>query len=137
MCFLLIGLGFYARKASTEAKIVVDWSTASELDTVGFYLYRSQAETGPGVQVNAELIPASKDSQTGGAYRYTDTNVVPGHVYYYFLEDVSSDGEKKMHGPVIVKAQSSGKLEWFLTIVFAVVTLFGFLTLVWPRRKRG
>jgi hypothetical protein len=132
---LLVGLGVYTRKALTEAKIVVEWSTASELNTVGFNLFRSQTEADPGVLVNAELIPASEDAQTGGEYRYTDTNVVPGQVYYYYLEDVSAGGETKIHGPVIVKAQANGKLEWFLIIVFTVIILFGLLTLLWPRRK--
>lgn len=135
MVVIVLGLGLYAKKASTQARIVVEWSTASELDTVGFNLFRSQTASDPGVQVNPELIPASQDTQTGGDYRYTDNFVVSGKEYYYYLEDVSMGGSIQRHGPVIVKAESSGKIVWFLTFFFTAVTLFGFITLIWPRRQ--
>jgi hypothetical protein len=129
-----LGLGTYASKISKHARVVVEWSTASEFDTVGFNLLRSETTTDPGKLVNDNLIPASDDSQTGGDYRYTDSTVVPGRVYYYYLEDVSADGSINKHGPVEVKAQVDGKIEWFLTIALATVTIFGTMTLIWPRR---
>lgn len=137
MGIIVLGLGFYTRKVSSEARVVIEWSTASELHTVGYNLYRSENSTDPGELVNIELIPVSEDAQTGGDYRYIDMNVVPGRVYCYYLEDVNADGTTNRHGPVEVKAQASGKIELFVTIALSAVTLFGFASLIWPRSKTG
>ena len=39
-----------------SARVVVEWSTASELDTAGFNLYRSESPDGPFEKVNQNLI---------------------------------------------------------------------------------
>jgi hypothetical protein len=135
LSLLVIGLGYSIKETSTKALVVVKWSTASELDTVGYNLYRSETSTDPGIRMNVDLIAASEDSQTGGDYQYRDTNVKPGKVYYYYLEDVSSDGTTSRHGPVVVKAQAGGRIEWILTFALVAVTLVGIGTLIWPRRK--
>jgi hypothetical protein len=134
---LFLGLVFYAWKEYDDVRVVVEWSTASELDTVGFNIYRSDTPTDPGILVNADLIPASDDAQTGGDYSYTDKDIVPGQVYYYYLEDVSAHGATNRHGPVEVKAQANGKIVWILIIALAVVVLFGVVVINWPRRKTG
>ena len=135
--FILIGFVFFAWKEYRVARVVVAWSTASELDTVGFNIYRSDTPTDPGILVNVDLIPASDDAQTGGDYRYTDKDIVPGRVYYYYLEDVNTHGVKNRHGPVEVKAQANGNIVWILLIILAVVALFGSVIIAWPRRKTG
>ena len=137
LLIVVIAMGLFARKSSTEARVEIEWSTASELDTVGFNIFRSENETDPGIQVNSELIPASQDAQAGANYQFTDAHVIPGKVYYYYLEDVSSDGILRKHGPVTVKAESSGLLEWGLTGAFALIILLGIIILVWPKRKTG
>jgi hypothetical protein len=134
---ILFGLFFYAWKEYRVARVVVDWSTASELDTVGFNIYRSDDPTDPGILVNVDLIPASEDAQTGGDYSYTDKDIVPGRVYYYYLEDVNTHGVTNRHGPVEVKAQAHGNIVWILLITLAVVVLFGIVIIAWLRRKTG
>jgi hypothetical protein len=135
--FILFGLVFYAWKEYRDARVVVEWSTASELDTVGFNIYRSDTPTDPGILVNVDLIPASEDAQTGGDYSYTDEDIVPGRVYYYYLEDVNAHGATNRHGPVKVIAQVNGNIVWILIITLAVVVLFGIAVVAWPRRKTG
>ena len=134
---LFFGFVFYTWKEYDDARVVVEWSTASEFDTVGFNIYRSDTPTDPGILVNADLIPASEDAQTGGDYSYVDRDIVPGQVYYYYLEDVSAQGATNRHGPVEVKAQANGKIVWMLVIALAVVVLFGVAVINWPRRKTG
>jgi hypothetical protein len=134
---IFLVLVIYAWKEYSDAKVVVEWSTASEFNTVGFNIYRSDTPTAPGVLMNTELIMASDDAQTGGDYSYTDNDIVPGRVYYYYLEDVSADGATNKHGPVEVKAQANGKMAWLLIIALAVVVLFGIAVITWPRRKTG
>jgi len=114
---------------------VVEWSTASELNTVGFNIFRGDTPTDPGVRVNTELIPASEDTLTGGDYQYTDEDIVPGQVYYYYLEDVSADGATNRHGPIEVQAQATMKIGWALVITLAVVISFSVMVITWIRRK--
>ena len=95
----------------TASRVVVEWATASEINTSGFNLYRSGQADGPYVKVNAQLIPASTDPLVGGKYRYEDTSVISGRTYYYQLEDVELDGASTRHGPITVTASSAWGLD--------------------------
>ena len=120
--------------------VIVEWTTGSEVDTAGFNLYRSESAEGPYVKINRELIPPSSDPILGGQYVYTDTNVVPGRVYYYQLEDVELDGASTRHGPVEVVARASSPFafenlaaSWPLAVLIAVLALGGAIL----TRRRG
>ncbi|MGE5141568.1 MAG: hypothetical protein ACM3JD_19035 [Rudaea sp.] len=89
---------------------VLTWSTATEVNTAGFNLYRGDSSDGPFVKVNVEMIPASQNALTGGRYQFGDTDVVPGQTYYYQLEDVEYSGQTTRHGPIEIKALSSNWL---------------------------
>ena len=65
-------MGGLAWREFTHAAVEVEWTTASELSTVGFDLYRSDSQEGVYQKVNDELIPASPDPLTGGSYTYLD-----------------------------------------------------------------
>jgi hypothetical protein len=128
-------LGVIGYRASREARVLVEWSTASELDTVGFNIYRSEDPQATGQRINLELVPASEDSQAGGDYTYIDKNVSSGHTYYYFLEDVNSGGIASRHGPVVVKAQAGGMVElWSAGILFCSAIAIAGLQLI-PRHR--
>jgi hypothetical protein len=107
-------LGYRALTAGADAVVIVEWTTASELDTAGFNLYRSDNPEGPFIRVNERLIPASMDPLIGGSYVYTDTNVVAGRTYYYQLEDVEVTGKATRHGPIAVKAEGGRTTEMLL-----------------------
>ncbi|MGD8791316.1 MAG: kelch repeat-containing protein [Anaerolineae bacterium] len=80
--------------------IRLDWETASEIDNVGFNLYR-QAAQGEPVRLNAALIPSQNPgSTTGATYTFLDDAAEPGVTYYYWLEDVDVYGWATLHGPV-------------------------------------
>ncbi|NLT72651.1 MAG: DUF11 domain-containing protein [Chloroflexi bacterium] len=84
-----------------ESAIEVTWETASELNNVGFNLYRAESAEGERVKLNGDLIPArALGSVSGAAYSYTDSAVVAGATYYYWLEDVDASGAATIHGPV-------------------------------------
>ena len=84
------------------AQVTLDWKTASEINTAGFNVYRSESVDGPYVRINSQLIPASTDSLVGGKYEYQDTTVSPGKTYYYQLEDVEYNGASTRHPAVSV-----------------------------------
>mgnify|MGYP000290272852 CR=1 FL=1 len=80
------------------------WSTASELDLVGFNLYRSTRPGGPYVRLNSTLIPAQRPgSPIGASYSWLDRGLRLGRVYYYRLEQVDMSGATTQHGPLEVR----------------------------------
>jgi hypothetical protein len=128
---LLAGLVFVYRawRSWGHATIVIEWSTASEMDTAGFNLYRSQSEAGPWQRINQSLIPGSDDPLTGGSYQYEDHQVAPGLTYYYMLEDVDTSGATSREGPRLVQARRSGLNDAFLALIMIVTGAFGWLSL--------
>jgi len=107
----VILLGLYALvtgwQAYSRPQVVVAWSTATELDTAGFNLYRSASPEGPFLPANTALIPSSPDPLTGGDYEFVDDRVQPGIVYFYQLEEVEYSGATQRFDPIQVTAGGS------------------------------
>ncbi len=105
-----------------QGGVLLTWETGTEIDNVGFHLYRGARPEGPFELVNERLIPATGDPLTGGEYTFLDTTAPPGTTYYV-LEDVDANGTRTTHGPVsvFVQAQSTSYgPSIFLPIVTAV-----------------
>ena len=95
----LIGLSSLTATPGVE-RIIIAWSTASEIDTVGFNLYRAEAEAGKYIKINSSLIPAQGSATKGTSYESIDTNVQNRKTYYYKLEDINTKGISTFHGTV-------------------------------------
>jgi len=135
---LLVGLGIGIRGVMQFkfASVIVEWSTASELDTAGFFLYRSLEPSGPFTRVNSNLISASPDPLIGGSYEYSDSGLDPWKTYYYELEAIGMDGTLDRFGPIVVKAQPSGMTELALSVFIIVVALVAHVTnRSWNKKK--
>jgi hypothetical protein len=84
-------------------QVTLSWSTLLEIDSLGFNIYRSTDPDEPGVMINSDLIPSQ--SWLGVAisppfsYHFTDPNIEPGMTYFYWLEEVSTDGRSTLYGP--------------------------------------
>lgn len=87
--------------------VLVAWETVSELNNRGFNLYRGVDASGWDRQLNAALLPSQAQGSSGGfAYSWQDqADLVYGNTYYYWLEAVSTDGVRTLHGPVSVTYQ--------------------------------
>jgi hypothetical protein len=83
-----------------DSAVSLEWQTASELDNLGFHLYRAASEGGPYQKITSSLIPGLGSSPVGARYSYTDTGLTNGLRYYYQLEDVETTGRTERHGPV-------------------------------------
>ncbi len=79
-------------------QVILTWSTESEIDNEGFNILRSTSPDRSFELVNATLIPAEGGPAFGAAYELVDDSVVPGRTYHYLLEDVSTFGERTLHG---------------------------------------
>ena len=55
-----------------------------------------------------KLIAGQVSSITEKAYAYEDTDVVPGALYYYRLQDIDVAGVRTEHGPVCVDWDGDG-----------------------------
>jgi hypothetical protein len=90
-----------------EKSVKLSWETASELDNLGFNLYRAERPNGLKTKINEALIPANvpPGSPAGAVYDYVDLDLAPRHGYWYWLEDVDINGRTMLHGPVVVKVR--------------------------------
>ena len=86
----------------------VDWITGHEINNLGFNVYRAASPDGPYQNINKGLIPGLDYSAMGKAYSFLDTDVTPGTLYYYKLEDIDVFGKHTFHGPVCVDWDADG-----------------------------
>ena len=83
--------------------VLVSWETASEIDNVGFNVYRSEAG-GERTRLNAWLIPSQNPGSTAGSsYQFVDRSAEPDTAYEYWLEDIDMSGAAAINGPLTVQ----------------------------------
>ena len=100
------------RAEHTDAGVVLKWTTESEVDNAGFYIYRSETKDGAFKVVNPTMIQGAGTTGERNEYTWTDTTAKPNVVYYYQIEDVSHAGDRKKLATVRLKGlvSASGKL---------------------------
>ena len=81
-------------------RVVLESSTASEIDNAGFNLYRSEVEDSQYVKINTSMISAEGASSQGASSEFIDNAVQNRKTYYYKLEDIDLNGTSTMHGPL-------------------------------------
>ncbi len=86
--------------APGDGSVVLEWRTASELDNLGFHVYRAPSENGPWTRLTPSLIPGLGSSAVGQAYSFRDTGLTNGTRYFYRLDDVDASSKTTSHGPV-------------------------------------
>ncbi|MEW5985952.1 MAG: hypothetical protein AB1791_04905 [Chloroflexota bacterium] len=108
--FLCLWLGLAGLLAACslrpgQASLVIRWTTESELDIIGFNLYRADSPDGLFVKVNTDLIPPSADPFIGGEYEFVDQGVERGVTYYYQLETIDRNGNSTRSAAQAVSSQ--------------------------------
>ncbi len=140
VCALLmlggLALGYQAL-TTLRATVTVEWTTASELDTAGFNLYRSESRAGPFTRINSDIIPHAPDLLVGGSYTFTDTTVQAGRTYYYQLEDIEMGGTSMRHGPIEVKAERNSATEMLIAAMLFSSGLIGMAVSLSPKHSRS
>jgi hypothetical protein len=81
-------------------KVILSWSTGSEINNSGFNIYRAESENGQYTKINTSLIPAQGSATQGANYEFTDTEVQNRKTYFYKLEDIDLSGKSTKHGPI-------------------------------------
>ncbi len=94
-------VSFTATALPGQPEVYVQWETAIELDTAGFYVARSPNAAGPWTRVS-NFIPAEGDAVTGALYNWIDETTILNHRYYYRLEVINTDATVDYYGPIFV-----------------------------------
>ena len=82
-------------------KVVLNWETASEVNNMGFDVYRSENETGTYQKTNQEIIQGLGTGTTSHYYEYEDTEVEENSTYYYKLYSRDFDGTIHDYGRIV------------------------------------
>ncbi len=100
-------------------QVALSWSTASEINNLGFEIYRSETEDGAYQMIANYLThPELRGNGSGNTrrdYNFVDQNVADGKTYWYQLADVSFDGVRTFHPKVSVEtAQQPNLIDSFV-----------------------
>jgi hypothetical protein len=90
----------------SDGLVVIEWVTESEIENVGFNLYRSSTRDGEYIQINDSMVLAEGSSLEGAAYQFFDEDVQNRKTYYYKLEDIDIYGVSTFHGSVSATPRS-------------------------------
>lgn len=119
--FFGVALLAYAIYVFIHIQVVIEWKTASEMDTVGFNIYRSLTPDGPFEKITAQSISSSADPLVGGSYKYYDKDVIANQLYFYQLMEVEAGGSENSLGIISVFAKRYGIVEGAAGIVLILL----------------
>ncbi len=85
---------------SPPYKNTIRWTTASEVDSFGFDVFRGEREDGPFERLNAKPIAGAGTSDESHAYAWVDETIDPTKEYFYYVESISIDGVREKFTPV-------------------------------------
>lgn len=89
----------YFRAISEDGAVFLEWETATEIDSAGFYVSRSTSQSGNFERIGS-FISSKGDSVVGAYYEYRDSTVENGVTYFYVLESWDYDNTVNYSDPV-------------------------------------
>jgi hypothetical protein len=99
------------RAIGSDNRVVLKWVTASELDNLGFEIFKSEKKNTDFKKIasylNSPELKGAGSTSTAKSYSFADTDVINNTTYWYKLVDVSNDGIISEHGPVSVTPVSA------------------------------
>jgi hypothetical protein len=79
----------------SPGKVRVRWATESQDNVFGFNVMRTTTEGGPYAKINRSVIPGEGTTNLPMSYCYLDTTAERGKTYWYYIEEVTLDGQRK------------------------------------------
>ncbi len=87
--------------------VTVRWETITEIDNLGFNIWRSSDPETNHERVNDYLIPSQVVGTGGASYEFVEDSV-PAGTWYYKLETITSSGETDgWHGPIPINVSDA------------------------------
>lgn len=84
-----------------DRRVMLHWTTESEIDNKGFHIYRSLSMDGIFSKVNEELIPGAGNSHMPLDYEYVDEDLDNGTRYFYKLASVTYGNASSTYEKVV------------------------------------
>ena len=78
----------------TPNGVLLSWRTESEVDNLGWNIYRSKKQDGEYHRINDRLIGGAGNSAMPNNYQFLDKEAKEGITYFYYLEDIDISGGK-------------------------------------------
>jgi len=88
---LPVELSVFTATAS-DGKVTIHWRTETEVNNVGFSVYRSESKDGNYTKL--AFVPGAGNSAMSIDYQFTDKKAEEGKTYFYYLEDIDIAGER-------------------------------------------
>ncbi len=94
------------RADADSGAVALEWETASEAGTAGYYVERWDAAAGRYARVSDRFLPAVVQAVQGGRYRFVDPTASPREsTLRYRLIEVRADGARRRLGPFDVQVE--------------------------------
>jgi hypothetical protein len=90
----------YFRATPQEGRVLLEWETATQIDTVGFYVNRSLNQSFGYARVG-NFIAAQGDPLTGATYSIIDEGLSNGTTYWYKLESIDTSQGSTTYDPPV------------------------------------
>jgi hypothetical protein len=87
---------------------LLKWQVSNENNIYGFLVYRGDAENGPFLRVNKDIVHVDGNKGDGvtSTYSWRDNSATAGKTYWYYIGMLYRDGSKQqLSGPQAVKAK--------------------------------
>jgi parallel beta-helix repeat protein len=109
---LAVSLSTFTATASVDG-VTLHWRTESEVNNIGFGIYRSEAKDGNYTRI--AFVSGAGNSAMPIDYQFTDKKVEVGKTYFYYLEDIDIVGEKGKSETIKVVVTPTKKLKLIVT----------------------
>jgi hypothetical protein len=91
-----------------DGGLLIEWETVSQVNTMGFFLYRWADDANDPVLVGGHMVPAPVGLSAGAVYQVLDTQAPANSEACYALVEVELDGTENVFGPVTCNVQPEG-----------------------------
>ncbi|MBN2054074.1 hypothetical protein JW905_04090, partial [bacterium] len=96
-----------------DGKVDLRWTTATEIENIGFHVYRSTSHSDNFEQITDHMLPGAGTSYTLNNYSYCDTTVRNSTPYFYRLASIDSRAEQEWSWVV---SAVPGVTEWNIMV---------------------
>jgi len=104
---LPVELSNFRAELDYQNRIKLMWVTQSEVNLLGYYIYRNNEDDVTTAELISPIITASNTTSTQ-LYVFTDTSVNEAGDYHYWLQCIDYKGNEKFFGPSICRYEFPG-----------------------------
>ncbi|MBC8236129.1 hypothetical protein H8E77_41815 [bacterium] len=94
----------------SQNDVALRWRTETEVNNIGFTIYRSKVKDGKFVKIGFVKGAGSTGMPTD--YEFVDKTTKPGQTYFYYLEDIDVEGIKTKSKVVMSRKPINAATTW-------------------------